>query len=178
MGKRFFGRLLAIGTMALATPALAQNLGFESQFDTVLGTEVRTPQSYDAVYSTPLERQIAQLADGSNGRIGVYAIDLATGREIGVLADQRFPMASTSKVAIAATFLEGVDQGKWSLTSEFPLLIPVSSAPFSSPVAPVRPGAYMTAGRLMELMLTRSNNYAIKRMLYNFHTSLTNATNT
>ena len=88
MGKRFFGRLLAIGTMALATPALAQNLGFESQFDTVLGTEVRTPQSYDAVYSTPLERQIAQLADGSNGRIGVYAIDLATGREIGVLADQ------------------------------------------------------------------------------------------
>ena len=45
MGKRFFGRLLAIGTMALATPALAQNLGFESQFDTVLGTEVRTPQN-------------------------------------------------------------------------------------------------------------------------------------
>ena len=119
MGKRFFGRLLAIGTMALATPALAQNLGFESQFDTVLGTEVRTPQSYDAVYSTPLERQIAQLADGSNGRIGVYAIDLATGREIGVLADQRFPMASTSKVAIAATFLAGVDAGKWSLTSDF-----------------------------------------------------------
>ena len=137
MGKRFFGRLLAIGTMALATPALAQNLGFESQFDTVLGTEVRTPQSYDAVYSTPLERQIAQLADGSNGRIGVYAIDLATGREIGVLADQRFPMASTSKVAIAATFLAGVDAGKWSLTSEFRL--------------PRPGGAYMPAHRHLSL---------------------------
>ena len=144
MGKRFFGRLLAIGTMALATPALAQNLGFESQFDTVLGTEVRTPQSYDAVYSTPLERQIAQLADGSNGRIGVYAIDLATGREIGVLVDQRFPMASTSKVAIAATFLAGVDAGKWSLTSEFRL--------------PRPGGAYMPAHRHLSLMISKSCN--------------------
>ncbi|MEP0559877.1 MAG: serine hydrolase, partial [Qipengyuania citrea] len=104
--------------MALAAPAAAQGTGFEAQFDTVLGTDVRTPQSYDAVYATPLEQQIAQLADGSDGRIGVYAIDLSTGREVGVLADQRFPMASTSKVAIAATFLAGVDANRWSLTSE------------------------------------------------------------
>ena len=30
------------------------------------------------------------------------AVDLATGEEIMVLADQLFPMASTSKIAIAA----------------------------------------------------------------------------
>ena len=64
--------------------------------------------------------QIAQIADGSNGRIGVAAIDLTTGQEVSILGDQRFPMASTSKVAIAATYLEGVDQGRWSLDSEFP----------------------------------------------------------
>ena len=144
MGNRLFGRLLAIAAMACATPALAQGTGFESQFDTVLGTEVRTPPSYDALYATPLERQIAQLAEGSNGRIGVYAVDLSTGREVGVLADQRFPMASTSKVAIAATYLAGVDAGRWSLTSEFRL--------------PRPGGAYMPAYRHLSLMISKSCN--------------------
>ena len=130
--------------MALAAPAAAQGTGFEAQFDTVLGTDVRTPQSYDAVYATPLEQQIAQLADGSDGRIGVYAIDLSTGREVGVLADQRFPMASTSKVAIAATFLAGVDANRWSLTSEYRL--------------PRPGGAYLPAYRHLSLMISKSCN--------------------
>ncbi|KHK89704.1 class A beta-lactamase [Novosphingobium malaysiense] len=133
----------------------------QNTFDSLFGTELRGPRTY----STPLGQQLASVAEASQGRIGVAAIDLATGRELDVLGDQRFPMASTSKVAIAATFLEGVDKGKWSLTSEFPLMIPVSSAPFSTPVAPVRPGAYMSAERLMELMLTRSNNYATDALL-------------
>ena len=130
--------------MALAAPAAAQGTEFEAQFDTVLGTDVRTPQSYDAVYATPLEQQIAQLADGSDGRIGVYAIDLSTGREVGVLADQRFPMASTSKVAIAATFLAGVDANRWSLTSEYRL--------------PRPGGAYLPAYRHLSLMISKSCN--------------------
>ena len=121
MRTRFFGRLLAIGAMVFSAPALAQGNGFEAQFDNTLGTEVRSPQSYDALYETPLERQIAQLADGSYGRIGVYAVDLSTGQEVGILADQRFPMASTSKVAIAAVYLAGVDAGKWTLSSEWQL---------------------------------------------------------
>ncbi|GGC08461.1 beta-lactamase [Novosphingobium endophyticum] len=130
-------------------------------FDSVLGTELRGPPTY----STPFERQLASVAEASKGRIGVAAVDLATGRTIDVLGDQRFPMASTSKIAIAATFMAGVEQGKWSLTSEFPLLIPVRSAPFSTPVAPVRPGAYMTARDLIEQMITRSNNYATDALL-------------
>ena len=110
----------------------------------MLGTDVRTPPSYDALFTSPLERQIAQLADGSNGRIGVYAVDLSTGREIGVLADQRFPMASTSKVAIAATFLAGVDAGRWSLTSEYRL--------------PRPGGAYLPAYQHLGLMISKSCN--------------------
>jgi beta-lactamase class A len=74
-------------------------------------------------------------------------------------------MASTSKIAIAATYLEGVDRGRWSLTSEFPLMIPVASRPFSSAVAPVRPGQYMTARELIEQMITRSNNSATDALL-------------
>lgn len=133
----------------------------QSAFDSVLGTQERAPRRYTSGF----EQQLASLAEASRGRIGVAALDLSTGRTIDVLGDQRFPMASTSKIAIAAAFLEGVDQGRWSLTSEYPLLMPVASAPFSSAVAPVRPGTYMSARNLIELMITRSNNYATDALL-------------
>lgn len=133
----------------------------QNKFDSLFGTQPRGPK----VYASAFEQQLAAVANASQGRIGVAAVDLSSGRMIDVLGDQRFPMASTSKIAIAATFLEGVDQGRWSLTSEFPLMVPVRSAPFSSPVAPVRAGEYMSAERLLELMLTRSNNYATDALL-------------
>jgi len=144
LGSRFAFALAA--SVLPFTPVAAQDVqgvSLEAQFDSMLGTEVRPPQSFEAVYDTPFERQLASLADGSNGRIGVYAVDLNTGREVGVLADQRFPMASTSKVAIAATFLAGVDQGRWSLSSEFEL--------------PGR-GTYISAREHLNLMITRSCN--------------------
>jgi beta-lactamase class A len=138
----------ALAPLALAfaatAPAHANDSTLEASFDQVIGTESRAPRDFTPDYSNPFERQIAQLADGSAGRIGVYAVDLATGREIGVLADQRFPMASTSKVAVAATYLAGVDQGRWSLTSEFRL--------------PRRGGAYLPASQLLGLMISKSCN--------------------
>ncbi len=161
------GRALA-GLSLFAAPlasAHAQTQPLEAAFDSAFGTEIRAPRDYSASYENPFALQIARIADGAQGRIGVAAVDLATGQEIAVLGDQRFPMASTSKIAIAATFLEGVDQGKWSLTSEFPLLLPVSSKPFSSAVAPVKPGQYMSAERLIELMITRSSNPATDALL-------------
>ncbi|QDK34583.1 MULTISPECIES: class A beta-lactamase [Sphingomonadaceae] len=153
--------LVAAGAVSLA-PAHAGNIDeFQESFDSVFGTEQRAPRTF----SNDFERRLAGVAEASQGRIGVAAVDLSTGRTVDVLGSQRFPMASTSKVAIAATFLDGVDKGKWSLSSEYPLMIPVASAPFSSPIAPVRPGAYMSARQLLELMITRSNNYATDALL-------------
>ena len=148
-----FGKIIAAGAIALASPAIANSdtQAFESAFDRTLGTEVREPSSMVARYETDFERQIARLAEGSRGRIGVYAIDLTTGQEVGVLADQRFPMASTSKVAIAATYLAGVDAGKWSLTSEWQL--------------PRPGGAYMPASRHISLMISKSCNDCTDAML-------------
>ena len=167
MARGFFSSVLAAGAMAIASPAVADNSGqaLEAKFDNVLGTEVRKPQTFEAVYENALEQRIAELADGSRGRIGVAAIDLSTGQYVGVLGDQRFPMASTSKIAVAATFLEGVEQGRWSLTSEFPLLLPRRSAKFSSKAAPVYEGQYMKAIDLIEIMITRSSNPATDALL-------------
>jgi beta-lactamase class A len=86
----------------------------------------------------------------SQGRIGVAAVDLSSGRGVSVMGDQPFPLASTGKVAIVATFLEGVDQGRYKLTDRYPLMMPVPSARFSSTVAPVRPGAMLSAEQLID----------------------------
>lgn len=164
--KTLLPLLATISALALAgSPAFAQTNDLQADFDNLLGTDVRTPQSYEAVYGDGFEQRIANIADASNGRIGVAAIDLSTGRQLTVLGDQLFPMASTSKVAVAATFLEMVEQGRYSLTSEFPLLLPVRSARFSSAAAPKREGQSMAAIDLIEIMITRSSNPATDTLL-------------
>jgi len=151
---------------ALATPAAANSQDeLQATFDSTFGTQARDPQSFDAVYASTFEQRIAELANPALGRIGVAAVDLATGEEVMVLGDQLFPMASTSKVAIAATYLEMVEQGRFTLTSEFPLMLPVRSAKFSSAKAPVRAGQYMPAIDLIEIMITRSSNPATDALL-------------
>ena len=171
MRSRLFGSIGGAIAMALSlgvaplSAANAQTNNFEAAFDRSLGTETRAPQSFKAVYDSGLEQRIARLAVGDKGRIGVAAVDLTTGAELSVLGDQRFPMASTSKIAIAATFLEGVEQGRWSLSSEFPLLIPVRSAKYSTRVAPVSKGQHLAASELIELMITRSSNSATDALL-------------
>jgi len=115
--------------------------------------------------ATGLRQQLFSVARPDKGRIGVSAIDLSSGKTISILGEQAFPMASTSKIAIAATFLDGVDRGTYSLDTKYPLMIPVASRAFSSPAAPVKPGMELSARSLIELMITRSDNTATDAML-------------
>lgn len=162
--------IFAAGLWLVADPSatLAQeqpSVELNSSFDSAFGTKMREPQTFEAVYQDGFERRIVELADGDQGRIGVYAIDLDTGKEISVLGDQKFPMASTSKVAVAAAFLDGVDQGKWKLSDEFPLMIPVKSKKYSSTRAPVRTGNYVPAWELISLMISKSCNSCTDALL-------------
>lgn len=156
---------LAVLSLAFSVPVAAQPNELHASFDDAFGTEMRQPETFEAIYANSFEQRIAELADGDRGRIGVAAVDLTTGDQVMVLGDQLFPMASTSKIAVAATYLEMVEQGRYSLTSEFPLLIPVRSAKFSSAAAPVREGNYMPAIDLIEIMITRSSNPATDALL-------------
>jgi len=162
--NRLLAPLMAVAVVS-AAPAVAQSNELNNSFDQALGTQVRAPQTFEAIYSSSFEQRIAELANADRGRIGVAALDLSTGEQVAVLGDQLFPMASTSKVAVAAAYLEMVEQGRYSLTSEFPLLIPVRSAKFSSPAAPVREGNSMAAIDLIEIMITRSSNPATDALL-------------
>lgn len=169
--------LAAAGALALPAGA-AQAEDFQSEFDKVFGKELRAPREVQptvrpyvaparpaTTYGGSLETAVAQLANAAQGRIGVAAMELGTGRTVTVLGDQPFPMASTSKIAIAATYLDLVDQGKLKLSDRFPLMVPQRSARFSTRVAPVRPGALISAQGLIELAITRSDNPATDALL-------------
>lgn len=184
--SRFVATLAFAGALVAPVSAVrAESL--EAAFDQALGAELRAPKvlvqpvraaspnvtpvstwtssAPSRGYSGGLEAQVAALANGAQGRIGVAAVDLATGRTISVLGDQPFPMASTSKIAIVSTFLQGVDQGKFRLTDRFPLMMPVPSAKYSSAVAPVRPGAELSALELIDRTIIHSDNRATDALL-------------
>ena len=153
--------LVALAAAGLSLPGTSAGAGeLESAFDRSFAARLELPR-----YSDPLQAEIASLANGAQGRIGVAAMDLATGRTVSVLGNQPFPMASTSKIAIVATFLDGVDQGRYRLSDTYPMMIPIPSAKLSTPEAPVRPGARLTAERLIDLALTRSDNHATDALL-------------
>jgi beta-lactamase class A len=127
---------------------------------------VAAPVSPGRIYQpVPFTSRVAALANPRGGRIGVAALDLTTGRGLDILGDQPFPMASTVKIAIVATFLEGVDRGLYSLSNEYPLMMPVPSHKFEGAVAPVRAGPRYPALTLIELALTRSDNHATDALL-------------
>src|SRR5258708_7385073 len=114
--RRRLVRFLALA-LALVAPLSAARSGdvesaLDQTFDRTFGKDARAPHGY----SSALEAQIGALASAEEGRIGVAALDLSTGRGIAILGDQPFPMASTSKIAIAATFLDGVDHGRFRLS--------------------------------------------------------------
>lgn len=159
IGKIFAG--IAAIAAAFVLPAQAARAdSLELAFDRTFA-ELRQPP----VYAGTLESMVASAARADMGRIGVAAVDLGSGRTVAVMGDQPFPMASTSKIAIVATFLEGVDQGRWRLDDQFPLMLPVPSAKFSTAAAPVRAGEQMSARSLIELAITRSSNPATDALL-------------
>ncbi len=146
---------------AFVVPGATRADDLQSSFDRTFGTELRVPK-FD---NSPLGLQVAALANGQNGRIGVAAVDLSSGQSVAVLGNQPFPMASTSKIAIAATFLQGVEEGRFRLTDQFPLMVALPSPKFSGAVAPVRPGTLYSAQTLIELSLIRSDNQATDALL-------------
>jgi beta-lactamase class A len=91
-----------------------------------------------------LEQRLAAMASENPGEFGIAAMDLSTGKTISFNGNSPFPMASTMKIAVAAAYLAEVDAGRRSLDD---LVGGVS------------------AGRLMDAMITRSDNRATDLLL-------------
>ena len=126
----------------------------------------RPPATAQDARDAFIQQQVEAIVAEGQGRIGVAAMDLDGGGQIFVNPDQPFPMASTAKIAVAATFLKGVEEGRFRLDQQFPVMVPVREAAGArSPVAPLMAGNPLTAQTLMEMMITRSNNEATDGLL-------------
>ncbi len=111
-------------------------------------------------------RSLSRIGAGSAGEVGVAAWRLdGTGPGVLVNADDRFPMASTFKVAVAGAVLKRVDDGSVSLDQMIPITLDqmVDSEILQDRF--IHPGVSLSVYNLLELMLTQSDNTATDYML-------------
>ena len=93
-----------------------------------------------------LQRRLTSLIAARPGEYGIAALDLRDGSSVSVNGNIAFPMASTVKVAIAGAYLAQVDHGRRKLSDII---------------------GGRSAAKLLELMITRSNNVAADQLLAN-----------
>ncbi|HXG93846.1 MAG TPA: class A beta-lactamase [Blastocatellia bacterium] len=113
-----------------------------------------------------LEREIARLARLSGGTVGVTAIHLESGRRVSLNGSERFPMASTFKVPIAAQLFSRIDRGEVKLDQ----MIEIKQSdlhPGSGTLADLfnKGGLTLSVRNLLELMLLISDNSATDVLL-------------
>jgi len=145
------------GAAWLALAALALPL---SSFAAAQSVAVPAATSHDS-----LAKQLSAVAAVPKGRVGIAAIDLATGREIAVHGNEAFPMASVVKIAVAATYLAEVDAGRRSLTQSIALDESIRSGSDGIGQLMPHPGVILSAANLIELMLTVSDNTATDMLI-------------
>jgi beta-lactamase class A len=112
-----------------------------------------------------LPAALAQLEHTNGGRLGVAALDTATGERSGYRTDERFPMCSTFKFLLASAVLQRVDQHQETLDRT--IAIPPKPLLFNSPLTEPHAGGTMTIATLCYAALTQSDNTAANLLLEN-----------
>jgi beta-lactamase class A len=127
-------------------------------------THAREASAATALVDHELQDQLRAIVARAQGRVGIYAAEIDGPRHASINAEQAFPMASTMKIAVAATYLQGVDEGRYRLDSTYPLRIGTGMTGADGRVV-TRPGMSLTAQSLIELMITKSDNQATDALL-------------
>jgi beta-lactamase class A len=118
--------------------------------------------------------RLADLEARNGGRLGVALLDVATGRQIGNRADERFPMCSTFKALAAAFVLARVDRGEEQPDRRIIFAERDLVPPFTATKPHVGPGG-MTIAELCAAAVSVSDSTAANLLLASFGgpTSLT-----
>ena len=106
---------------------------------------------------------LAELETRNGGRLGLAALDTATGRRVGWRADERFVYCSTFKMFLAAAILVRIQDGHETLDR----LIPVTAADMinHAPVTEPAIGSSLSVDRLMQAVVEVSDNPAANLLL-------------
>jgi beta-lactamase class A len=111
--------------------------------------------------------RLAELEHRNGGRLGVAAIDTASGRRVGHRAEELFPLCSTFKFLAAAFVLARVDRGEEKLDRR--VFFTDRDLVTYSPVTKQHVGlSGMTMAEICEAAVTLSDNTAGNLMLASF----------
>ncbi|MFT7776151.1 class A beta-lactamase [Roseateles sp.] len=91
------------------------------------------------------------------GRLGFFAIDTGSGRMLGHRADERFAIASTFKILLAARVAHGVEAGRWGWDDTVPLR-ESERVPHSPTFDRLLPRGRATLAELVQGIVVESDN--------------------
>ncbi len=111
-----------------------------------LAAFIAQPAAAQTPLVASLQNELATLVTSKSSDVGIAALDLTSGEMVSVRGDQHYPLASTVKVAVAATYLSYVENGERSLDDT------ISGA---------------SAASLMKRMLVHSDNHATDLLIRN-----------
>lgn len=116
--------------------------------------------------SSPLSLKIRMEIDSAPARGGAAVINLTTGEQVMLHADQEFAVASTSKIGILYALLREVDLGNesWTTTINSGTQFGNNQGSSSDP-NPVVANTDYTIAQLAGLMIRYSNNWATNRLI-------------
>ena len=121
--KRVAGLIAVVGIVAIAAwltlgPARQTRSGDVDAPRVEATPPDRHPEYPDAA----LEAQLIAITGRAPARCGVVAKNLSNGAIARVNSDARIPLLSVVKLPVAIVVLDGVDQGRWSLSTPITLL--------------------------------------------------------
>ena len=107
---------------------------------------------------------LAAIEAKAGGRVGVFAFDTGSGRQLAHRPDERFPMCSTFKWVLAAAILSRVERGQLSLDERvsYDSTALLDNAPVTT--KHIAEGS-MTVGTLAQAAITVSDNTAANLLL-------------
>ncbi|MEM9668972.1 MAG: class A beta-lactamase [Pseudomonadota bacterium] len=105
----------------------------------------------------------ADLERDHNGRLGIAAMDIASGRELTHRPEERFAFCSSFKWLLGALVLARIDTGKEDLAR--PVLLDPKDLVSYSPVTKPRLGETMTLGELCAATIMTSDNTAANLLI-------------
>jgi beta-lactamase class A len=131
------------------------------------GQSLATKDAGKTALTEKINKQLAQVEAGVDGRLGVALLDTASGFHAGRRMDEAFPMCSTFKFLVAAFVLARVDRAQESL--ERRIVYSKSDLLEYSPVTKHHAdGAGMSVSALCDAAITLSDNTAANLLLASF----------
>lgn len=153
-----FTAVACVGCVSTA-PQNSNEVTSNSSSTQQLQTRSPTPA---AVVDNQLQSEIVEIAKEAKGKVGVYAVEIETGKSAALDENGRYAMQSVVKVPIAIAVLKMVDEGKLKLDQMVNVLeYDMATANQRSPIRDRAPqGTQMTLEELIRDAIVESDGTA------------------